>query len=90
MSEEGNALSMRVAVTSVSSPLEVGADRAPKAADDLAALLEEAGCEIVRLGTIDTAEKAVAAGRTMAEQHVCCAALAATSWYEELSCTRFA
>lgn len=83
MSEQSYGLSPRVAVGSLSSPLEVGADRAPQAANDLAALLEESGCEIVKLGAIDTADKAAAAGRIMAEQHVCCAALAATSWYED-------
>ncbi len=83
MSEQSYGLSARVAVGSLSSPLEVGADRAPQAANDLAALLEESGCRIVKLGAIDTADKAAAAGRIMAEQHVCCTALAATSWYED-------
>ncbi|MBN2270005.1 MAG: hypothetical protein JXN61_05280, partial [Sedimentisphaerales bacterium] len=83
MSEQSYTLSGLVAVGALSSPLEVGAARAPQAADDLAALLREAGCETVGLGAIDTTEKAVAAGRKMAEQHVCCIALAATSWYED-------
>jgi len=83
MPEQSYGLSARVAVGSLSSPLEVGADRAPQAANDLAALLEESGCRIVKLGAIDTADKAAAAGRIMAEQHVGSAALAATSWYED-------
>ena len=83
MSEQSYGLSARVAVGALSSPLEVGADRAPQAANDLTALLEESGCRIVKLGAIDTADKAAAAGRIMAEQHVCCVALAATSWYED-------
>ena len=42
----------RVAVAAFSSPLEVGADRAPEAATELAAVLTEAGCEVIALGAV--------------------------------------
>jgi L-fucose isomerase-like protein len=73
----------RVGVGSVSSPLEVGADRAPQAAKDLAGLLTNCGCEVIELGQVDGPARASAAGRIMAERHVHAAALAATSWFED-------
>ncbi len=73
----------RVAVGSLCSPLEVGAGRAPQAAQDLSRLLKEAGCEVLELGPVDTSEKSTAAGRAMAEGHVHAVALAAASWFED-------
>jgi L-fucose isomerase-like protein len=73
----------RVAVGSLCSPLEVGANRAPAAADELARRLKDAGCEIIALGPVDTPERSVAAGQLMAEQHVHAVALAAASWFED-------
>ena len=76
-------LAPRVGVGSLSSPLEVGADRAPRAAEELAALLGARGCDVVRAGAIDAPERSVAAGRTLAEAHVHAVALVSTSWYED-------
>ncbi|OGV71767.1 MAG: hypothetical protein A3K19_06825 [Lentisphaerae bacterium RIFOXYB12_FULL_65_16] len=76
-------LAPRVAVAALSSPLEVGADRAPRAAGDLARRLRKAGCEVVDLGAIGTPATAVAAGRRLAEAHVDAAALAVASWFED-------
>ncbi len=73
----------RVGVGSVSSPLEVGADRAPQAAGDLANVLKGLGCEVIELGPVDSPDRAVAAGRKLAEQHVQAAAFAAASWFED-------
>src|SRR5512140_1769793 len=73
----------RVGVGAVSSPMEVGADRAPQAAEDLASLLERSGCEVVRLDSIGTTEAAVSAGLRATEAHVDALALAAASWYED-------
>ncbi|HDZ21488.1 hypothetical protein LCGC14_0124600 [marine sediment metagenome] len=73
----------RVGVAALSSPLEIGADRAPAAAADLAALLVSAGCEVVELGPIGDPDHAVAAGRKLAESHVDAVAFAAVSWYED-------
>ena len=73
----------RIGVGALSSPLEVGADRAPGAADDLAKLLEGAGCEVVRIGAVGTATDAAAGGRRLAESHVDAIAFATTSWYED-------
>ncbi len=73
----------RVGVASLSSPLEVGADRAQQAAADLARLFEELGCEVVSLGAIDDPNKSQSAGRKLAESHVHAVAFAAVSWFED-------
>jgi len=78
-----NPLVPRVGVSSLSSPLEVGADRAPKAADDLARLLERNGCEVVLLGPVGTADAAIEAGRQAAEARVDAFALASACWFED-------
>jgi len=63
--------------------LEVGAHRAPSLGDSLEQVLEAAGCDVVRLGPVDTAERAVAAGRKMAELHVDAVAAAVACWFED-------
>jgi L-fucose isomerase-like protein len=73
----------RIGVAAVASPMEVGADRAPQAANDLAGLLERHGCEVVRLGSLGAADVAVTGGLRAAEAHVDALALAATSWFED-------
>ena len=72
-----------VAVGSVCSPLEVGADRAADAASQLGAWLTEKGCVVEGLGRIDTPARAVAAGRRMGEAHIQALALAPVSWFED-------
>ena len=54
-----------VAVVSVSSPLEIGADRAPQAAADVARILESAGYQVLQLGTVGTPDEAIAAGHAI-------------------------
>ena len=83
MSQSLPTLVPRVAVGSLCSPLEVGADRAPQAARDLSRLLQDAGCEVVDLGPVDTPDKAAAAGRAIAERHLHAVAFAAASWFED-------
>jgi L-fucose isomerase-like protein len=73
----------RVGVASLSSPLEVGADRAPRAAEDLARWLGEAGCEVLPLGSINGPDLAAAAGRKIAENHLHAVAFATASWFED-------
>ncbi len=72
-----------VGVSALSSPLEVGADRAPQAAKDLAEALKGVGCQVIELEAVDTPPQAVAAGRQLAEAHVDAVALASASWYED-------
>ncbi len=81
--KDNRKLVPRVGAASLSSPLEVGADRAPKAAEDLARRLAADGCDVVPLGAVDTPERAVAAGRELAEKHVDAVALAPVSWCED-------
>jgi len=83
MFEHIKPLRPKVGVSAVCSPLEIGADRAPQAARDLARLLEAAGCEVVALDPVDTPDRAVEAGRKLAEAHVDAIALAAVCWYED-------
>jgi L-fucose isomerase-like protein len=83
MKTEARSLIARVAVGSLSSPLEVGANRAPAAACDLAQLLKASGCDVVELGPVDTPDRSAAAGRMIAEQHIEAVALAAASWFED-------
>ena len=73
----------RVGVVGLCSPLEVGADQAPAATAELAALLRENGCEVVEAGVLDGPDRATAAGRRLAEAHVDAVAGVAVSWYED-------
>ena len=73
----------RVAVASLASPLEVGADRAPKAAAELADSIERAGCEVLRLGAVSNAEHAVAAGQHAVQWRAQSIAFAVASWFED-------
>jgi L-fucose isomerase-like protein len=73
----------KVAVAALASPLEVGAERAPQAAEDLAAVLRAAGYEVVALGAISTAEAAVAAGRRLAAAGAAALAFVPVSWFED-------
>ncbi|MEI6500725.1 MAG: hypothetical protein WCP21_06820, partial [Armatimonadota bacterium] len=72
-------LQPKIAVASLCSPLEVGADQAPAALSALANLLRDAGCEVVNLGPADTPDRAATAGRACAEQHVDAIACVAVS-----------
>jgi L-fucose isomerase-like protein len=72
-----------VAVAALSSPLEVGADKAPAAANQLADLLKNTGCRVENAGPVRTPEEAAAAGRLFAEKHVHAVALVCTSWFED-------
>ena len=83
MFEHIKPLRPRIGVSAVSSPLEVGADRAPQAARDLAGLLESAGCEVIALEPIGTPEQAVAAGQELATARAEALALAPVSWFED-------
>ncbi len=72
-----------IGVGALSSPLEIGAERAPGAARNLAVLLEAAGCEVVPLGQIGDVAQAIAGGQLLAQSRVDAVALATTSWYED-------
>ena len=72
-----------VGVSAVSSPLEVGAGRAAEAARELSAALVGAGCEVVEVPPLGSAEEAAAAGRHFATEQVDAVALVAASWFED-------
>lgn len=76
-------LTPRIGVAAVSSPMEVGADRAPQAANDMETLLRKNGCEVVNAGSIGTADAAAAGGRRFTESHVDALVLVSASWYED-------
>ena len=83
MTQTCKPLIPRIGVASLSSPLEIGADRAPAAAENLARVLEGIGCDVVQLGSLDEPDKSVAAGRKLAESHAHAVAFATASWYED-------
>lgn len=72
-----------VGTASLSSPLEVGADRADAAAKTLEAVLAKAGCRVVSFGSITTADEARRAGRKAAENHIEAVAFVPVCWYED-------
>lgn len=78
-----SALIPKIGVAALSSPMEVGADRAPGAAANLTMLLAQSGCETVDLGAIATPDAATAAGRRLAEAHVDAVAVAPVTWFED-------
>ena len=73
----------RVGIASLSSPMEVGARRAGKAAAELANIMASIGCSLVPLGPIDTPALSETAGRRLAEEHVDAVVLASASWFED-------
>ncbi len=83
MSERHTPLIPVVGVGALSSPLEVGADGAPQAAERLASLFDSVGFETVRLDAVGTPRQAAAAGERMLDGRVHAVAFAATSWYED-------
>ena len=73
----------RVGVCSISSSLEIGADRAPQAAADLERRLTEVGCEVITAGPIGTPDESVAAGCKFNEKQVDAIAVSPASWCED-------
>ncbi|MCP4398755.1 MAG: hypothetical protein GY801_15835 [bacterium] len=84
-----NRLIPSIGVATVSNPLEVGADRAPQAVTDLSAVLEKAGCHVLRLGSVGTLDQATAAGRKATEAHVAAIVFAPVSWFEDYLVLQF-
>jgi L-fucose isomerase-like protein len=80
---EHQSLRPLVGVASLSSPLEVGAERAGAAAETLKNILEDAGCTTFFFGSITTADEAVRAGRKAAEEHIEAVAFVPVCWYED-------
>jgi L-fucose isomerase-like protein len=83
MIQSRRTLISRVAVASVSSPLEVGADRAAQAAEDAETLLKQAGCGVVLLGEVNNSERSRLAGRKAAEEHIDALVIVTASWFED-------
>ena len=83
MSDPNRSLVPRIGVGALSSPLEIGADRAPAASADLAKLLVSAGCEVVEVGPVGDPTQAVAAGQKLAAADVDVIAFASVCWYED-------
>ena len=83
MSSSAFKIKPKIGVSAVSSPLEIGANRVPQAARDLARHLADAGCEVVMAASIGTPDQAVAAGRQWTDARVDAIALAAVCWFED-------
>ncbi|HBG25656.1 MAG: hypothetical protein A2Y10_16080 [Planctomycetes bacterium GWF2_41_51] len=76
-------LKPRIGIACLSSPLEVGADKAARMEQKLSEVLKSIGCEVVEAGSVDSPEKAIAAGKKLAEKHVHGVAFGAVSWFED-------
>lgn len=76
-------LQARVGVFALSSPLEVGAGEAPALAAELSGHLQAAGHAVVPAGSVDSPDKASAAGRLFTEQHVDALVAVTASWFED-------
>ena len=63
--------------------MKSGPTCARKAAEDLAKLLQDAGCEVISLGSVNHPDLAAAAGRKTAEHHLHAVAFASASWFED-------
>lgn len=83
MSSKKNNLKPYVAVGALSSPMEVGADKAASAAEETANLLEKYGYQVERLGSIDNSVQSVQSGLKIAEKHVQSLVLVVSSWFED-------
>jgi len=79
----GSKLTPRVGVASLSSPLEVGADRAPEAAEELARELAASGVDVVLLGSVGDSDAAAGAGRRLAAEHVDAVVFVPVCWFED-------
>jgi L-fucose isomerase-like protein len=78
---------IRLAVTAVASPLEVGADEAPALLQSLQQAFAASGVEHLELvpapGVVTDPTSAVAAGRCFYEQRVDAVCIVAASWFED-------
>ncbi len=79
----GRGIRPKVGVGAVSSPMEVGANLAAGAAEELADRLSQAGCEVIRLGSIQNGDAAATAGRKAVAEGCMALALASVSWFED-------
>ena len=83
ISSQRRNLIPRVAVASVASPLEVGADRGLQAVKKFEVLLKNAGCDVITLGEVNHPKQATRAGRKAAEEHIDALAIVPVSWFED-------
>ncbi|MCX7427161.1 MAG: hypothetical protein NTW96_16235 [Planctomycetia bacterium] len=83
MRPRDNRLATNLGVVVFSSPLEEGAGRADQASLDVVRRLEAAGHKTLHAGAVDTPDKAVSAGRRLAEAHVHAVVMVAACWFED-------
>ncbi|MDD2706566.1 MAG: hypothetical protein PHV34_01050 [Verrucomicrobiae bacterium] len=83
MNQSCTPLRPQIGLFALSNPLEVGADRASKTVEEMAALFRDKGCEVVLTGCINSAQTAAASGRACAEKHIHAAVFAPVSWFED-------
>ena len=72
-----------IGVASLSSPLEVGADKAPGAVKSLMQVLEHNGFRTESFGSIQTADQAGDTGKRAAEKHIDTMVFTSVCWYED-------
>lgn len=72
-----------IGIAALSSPLEVGAERAKDALKEMAELLQSCGCEVHNYGAVDSPEKAVSSGRQAVEEHIDAMVFIPVCWFED-------
>lgn len=72
-----------IGVASLSSPLEVGANRAEQTAKNLENILRDCGCDVVALGSIDNPAKSLAVGQKIAQRQLHGVVFGVASWFED-------
>ncbi len=81
--EAGNKLCPRVAVFSLSSPLEVGAGNALKIVYAVSEALKRRNCEIVLSGLITSPDEAIASGKKAAGKFLDTVVFVPACWFED-------
>ncbi len=72
-----------IGVASLSSPLEVGAEKAPKTVVSLVKVLNQNGFQVESFGSIETADQARETGKQAAAKQIDAMVFAPVCWYED-------
>ena len=72
-----------IGVASLSSPLEVGAEKAPKTVVSLVKVLIQNGFQVESFGSIETADQARETGKQAAAKQIDAMVFAPVCWYED-------
>ena len=83
MNEGKNRLVPKIGIATLSSPLEVGADKADAMAELFAGKFISAGCEVIKLGSVRSPEDSRRAGRKLYDERADALLAVPVCWYED-------